>query len=626
MTAGGASAELLTMGRKVIALLVPKVDALAAASADGDASATSPKGGAIPVPASDELQELVDEIYGKVDDLQHVFGRYVESALGSIARKDAGASPAELLEQSERQGEDLLESVRSLSLLIGPRYPISIADDGTSELTDKAKEEAHALLESLETTRATEWGVYATLKAAVNGMATWLSTTGDENFKPSRKSVAVAYDIVTATVPLVARMAAFAEEARIKTLDKYYAGEAPEWELPAENDVPLADALGVLAHALDAHIVPAEALLTGGRHAASSAGAHYSPSASAIDALCRALKVVVAASGKDAVAGLANTGVIGLLLRFLLLLRRIRDEANAGTLTGDGGRERARAVATECDKGATLVSAAIKAVLTKANSEVHLYSVARKADGSVDKDVRDVTTVVAAPAMADLLRAAAALATQASSAEDEEEAEEDDEADEDEDEAAAAARKKAKEAKKKEGKAQNPMDAALEAQARTLLQSSGGKEAAWAVLDDVASNTLRVITGAGQDGGPGDIAADPRANLKLFSAVLTSLAETAEAEAKASGNKLDLSIEATLPVLRTLYATIATCLQIIMGDAYLEAVQAATGAALFYDVAEEEFAGAEARKDDTDVALWTAPTHAARLATSSAEEAQVEDL
>ena len=158
-------------------------------------------------------------------------------------------------------------------------------------------------------------------------------------------------------------------------------------------------------------------------------------------------------------------------------------------------------------------------------------------------------------------------------------------------------------------------------------KAKGGKDAAWSVLDSISSSALSAISGTdtGADGG------DSKANLKLFSSMLTALAAQSEAEAAANkaagGAGGAAALPANLPVLRTLYATIATCMQVLTGDGYTEAMQAASAAATAHDDANEEFAGKEARAEDTDVALWTAPpVGTARVATSSASEAVFEDF
>jgi len=647
MTAGNAPLELLPLGRKVIALLSPRVAAVETPHTDkAESSSNVTTTTSAPVVAEiDELAELVSEVYTKVDDLQIIFAQYIDTVSSVVKppseeleiitdndpleKRIQNKSAVELMEMAEKQGESLLESIRSLSLLLGPRFPISIADDGATELSDKAKADAMAVRESLEPTSATEWSVYATLKACVTGLSTWLCTHGDENFKPTRKITTLSYDIVTTTAPLVARMAAWAEDSRQRALEAYYAGTNPEWELPSEKDVPLGDALGTICHAIEAHISPAEALVTGGRTAATSSGAHYNPSGPAIDALCRCVRVMVSSSGKDAIGSLAQTGTISHFLRLMNTLRRLKDEANNGTLTGEGGRERARVVATECERSATNIMATIKAVLVKAESEVHLYCVPQRKG---DTDVREVTTVVPPPAMADLMRAAASLALLASEnmEEDDEENEDNDEEEYDEDGEPKKSNKKTDDTKSNK----NAMDLQIESQARTLVKSEGGVDATWNVLDSLATSTLSAISGTNVEKGVNESAADPRANLKIFSSLLLALVDHMDGNVEAAANSGKKNsnvatekplIEATLPVVRTLYATIATCLQILAGETYTEAFQAATGESLNRDAAMEEFVDINT-KFDTDVNLWTVPTNLVAVTSSAYDEAEVEEL
>jgi hypothetical protein len=223
--------------------------------------------------------------------------------------------------------------------------------------------------------------------------------------------------------------------------------------------------------------------------------------------------------------------------------------------------------------------------LAKSESEMKLYS---HQSGDVGDDVRQVDTIVSVGALMELLKAAADMAASAAAGEDGEEGEEAEEGEEEGDgKGPGAAAKPAKPPARK-----SAADIALETQAHTLVSGENGRATAWNVLDGIASDALGAISGAGSAGG----AAEAESNggkLKLFSTVLQALASDAEAEVEAGRG--DREVPASLPVLRTLYATIATCMQVLTGDGYKEAMQASAKASTMRDEAADEFVPEAAR-------------------------------
>jgi hypothetical protein len=106
--------------------------------------------------------------------------------------------------------------------------------------------------------------------------------------------------------------------------------------------------------------------------------------------------------------------------------------------------------------------------------------------------------------------------------------------------------------------------------------------------------------GSSEDEG-GVSASDPRPSLKVFSSVLTALSEGG-------------SVPSDVRTVRALYAAIATCMQVLVGDDYTSAMQAASAEAAGRDDAAEEFMDkAAVRAEDSVLALWTAPPDAVRL-------------
>jgi hypothetical protein len=409
-------------------------------------------------------------------------------------------------------------------------------------------------------------------------------------------------------------------------LDDFYAKRVPDWTLPAERDVKLSEALSCVSQALEMHVGPLGAVLSvSGAGASGAAGADaaernaavlgsYTPSASAVEAVCRTMRAIVAGCGKDGVTAVAEAGSLSHALRLANSLRVAKEDASAGYF--EGGRERGRVIAAECDKAISSINVTTKLLLAKSESEMKLYS---HQSGDEGDDVRQVDTIVSVGALKELLKAAADMAASAAAGEDGEEGEEAEESEEEGDgKGPGAAAKPAKPPARK-----SAADIALETQAHTLVSGENGRATAWNVLDGIASDALGAISGAGSAGG----AAEAESNggkLKLFSTVLQALASDAEAEVEAGRG--DREVPASLPVLRTLYATIATCMQVLTGDGYKEAMQASAKASTMRDEAADEFVPEAAREQDTDVRLWTAPAEGTARVAASKDEAVVEDL
>jgi hypothetical protein len=626
MTSGGAGPELISLGRKVIALVAVKGAAsLGTDGIDSPSKVRSPNspGGAAPSgsPADDddELRGAVSDLTAKLARLDRLVHDFSDASHGAAAA--ASGAAARLRGAADAAFDELLEAVRSLSLQVSQRFPIGVTEDGSGQVPPAQLAEAEELRESLGVSAVSESGVFAALRSVVTGASAVLC---DDRARPalSKRAQGAAYEVVSASLPLVARMAVYGEGLRSARLDDFYAKKVPDWTLPAERDVPLADALAAVAQALEAHVHPLEALLavsgasTGGDAGASrserDAGllGSYSPSAAAVEAAMRCMRVIVAGCGKDGVTAVAEAGSLNHALRLASGLRAAKEDASAGLL--EGGRERGRAIAAECDKAISSINVTTKLLLAKSESEIRLYSHHSGAEGD---DIRHVDTIVSVGALKELLKAAAGMAANAAA---------EDGADgaggEDEDEggagaAAAAAAKPGSKAVRK-----TAADLALEAQAHVLVAGENGRSTAWNVLDGIASEALGAISGT--SGAP---EAEGGAKLKLFATVLGALAEDAEREVAAGRG--DREVPASLPVLRTLYATIATCMQVLTGDGYREAMQASARASLARDEAADEFAPAAAREQDTDVRLWTAPAvGAVKIASSKAADAVVEDL
>ena len=619
MTSGGAGPELISLGRKVIALVAVKGAASAAAAPAevGDTSpgksrapaspgaAAAPATPAAPAEDADELRGAVNELKAKLARLDKLVHEFTDSSQGPAA--SAAAAAARLRGAADGVLDELLEAVRSLSLQVSQRFPMTVTEDGAGLVPEAQAAEAEELRASLDASAVTESGVFAALRRALSGVGAVLC---DDRARPalSKRAQAAAYDVVSATLPLVARMANFAEGLRSARLDDYYAKKVPDWDLPAERDVPIGDALAVVSQALELHVHPLEAMLAVSGASAASGGADaaagrserdaallgsYAPSAAAVEAVMCCMRAIVAGCGKDGVTAVAEAGSLRHALRLAQGLRSATEDASAGQL--EGGRERGRAIAAECDKAISSINVTTKLLLAKSESEIRLYAHQSGDDGD---DIRHVDTIVSVSALKELLKAAAGMAANAAG----DEAGEDDEPG-----AGKTARKTA-------------ADVALESQANALVTGENGREAAWNVLDGIASDALSAISGTAN--AP---EADSGGKLKLFSTVLQALAEDAEREVAAGRG--DREVPASLPVLRTLYATIATCMQVLTGDGYREAMQASAKASLARDEAADEFAPAAVRDQDTDVGLWTAPAvGTARVASSKAEDAVVEEL
>jgi hypothetical protein len=82
-----------------------------------------------------------------------------------------------------------------------------------------------------------------------------------------------------------------------------------------------------------------------------------------------------------------------------------------------------------------------------------------------------------------------------------------------------------------------------------------------------------------------------------------------------------------MSMLRGLYASVVTAMQVLMGDAMVAATHSAALAALYHDPAVEEFAPEyETRRHDLAVDNWIAPPSALALASSKAEDLPCEEI
>jgi hypothetical protein len=596
MTTGGAGPELMSLGRKVVTLLAPKAPPKPPGAAKG-----GPAPEVTPLEDTDELRGAVADLQAKVGVLGQASGLLVAAPPPPPGTTVVAPPPgktyspsADAVERAERALLDVLDSVRSLSLQVGQRFPMPITDDGAGPVSAAALADAEALRSSLGASAMTEGKVFAALKGTLVNVAALLC---NDKARPalSKRGQAAAFDVLSGTTPMVARMAVFAETLRAAQLTKYYEDNSVPWEIEEARDVPLNAALAAVSQSLEAHITSADSVLAAGAAGAEGAASpaallgSYAVSPAAVDAICRSVRVIVSGCGKEAVTAVSQVGVLASLLKFATTMRRFREDALAGML--EGGRERGRALAAECDKVLTAINGTTRSLLSKSEEEIKIYAHSQSAN---DPDVRSVETVISVAAMTDLLRAAAALATQ------------------------AAAESSAEGGDSKRNTA---AEDTLDAQAAALVASLGGSAAAWSVLDAVSSSALSSLSGVDASSADGAESRDSRDNLRVFSSVLAALAK-AQASGGTSGG-----LPTDMRVMRTLYATIATCMQTLTGDEYSEAVQAASALSLTRDKAADEFASKDARADDTDVALWTAPAGGfVKLASSKLEDAVVEEL
>jgi hypothetical protein len=579
MSTSGAPFELLSLGRKVISLLK-----------GGD----KPEEGKTPgAKEEDELQIAINDLTKAVNKLDGSVGLSVGPPPPSPITPGATSpkSPPlltfanvsdEKAQQTESAANEVLESLLSLALLVNQMFPMSVSTDG-SELLDAADiADQKTLSQSLGERSVATFQAFLSIKRTIIHVSSILIS--DRNrLSISKKSQAACFDILSASMPLVSRFAVFAEDERADLLLRYYAGEVTEWELNQDDDVPLVEALTSISAVMDAHICPADSVLSAAvttdvTPQSLAVLGSYSLSASAIETICRAIRVIITGCGKDALSALSSVGTFPSMLRLVSTIRRLRDQALAGLL--EGGREKGRLIVAECDKAITAINGTAKTLIDKGQNEIISYCHVQKDQ----KNTEHIETILTPQAIADLLRAATTLATQAA----------------------------ASEAKNESENTISDAEKALAKHAEALVNADGGVDASWTVLDTLSASVLGAVSAV----DTGDGASDVRDNVRLYSGMLQALQ-------KRNDEKGVKEVPANAKVVRSLYAAIASSMQVLSGDTYAEAMQATQAMQVARDAASEEFEDKEKLNIlESDSSIWTRPGGKIQRVDASAEEVE----
>ena len=567
MSTSGAPFELLTLGRKVIALL------------KGSDKQTTDEGKTPGAKVEDELQISINDLTKAVNKLDVSVGLSVGPPPTTPVSPGVSTSPKssssisfasvsdEKAKETETAANDVLESLLSLALLVSQMYPMSASTDGSGKLDESSFADQKALSASLgEKSVATHLAFLSIRRTIIHVCSILMS---DRNrLSVSKKSQAVCYDILSASMPLISRFAVFAEDARAVLVDQYWAGKVTVWDLEKDDDVPLTEALTTISTVIDAHICPADSVLSAAGSTDVSASSlallgSYSLSAPAIEAICRAIRVIICGCGKDALSALSGVGTFPSLLRLVSTIRRLRDQGLAGTL--EGGREKGRLIVAECDKAITIINGTAKTLIEEGQREIIFYSHEKKDQEKTEH----VETILSPLAIADLLKAATTLATQAA----------------------------LNEAKNEGGSSGSDAQEALSNHAKALVNADGGVEATWNVLDTLSASVLGAVSAV----DTGDGSSDVRDNLRLYSGMLKAMQTRNDSQ----GVK---EVPANAKVVRSLYAAIASSMQVLSGDTYAEAMQATHAMQIARDAASEEFEDKDKLKSlDSDPSIWMRP-------------------
>ena len=579
MSTSGAPFELLSLGRKVISLLK-----------GGD----KPEEGKTPgAKEEDELQIAINDLTKAVNKLDGSVGLSVGPpppspiTPGATSPKSPAIAFASVSEEkaqlTESAANEVLETMLSLALLVSQMYPMSVSTDGSEMLDPGAIADQKALSESLGERSVATLQAFLSIKRTIIHVSSILIS--DRNrLSISKKSQAACFDILSASMPLVSRFAVFAEDERADLLTRYYAGEVKEWELEKDDDVPLTEALTSISAVIDAHICPADSVLSAAgttdvsAHSLAILGS-YSLSAIAIETICRAIRVIITGCGKDALSALSSVGTFTSLLRLVSTIRRLRDQALAGLL--EGGREKGRLIVAECDKAITAINGTAKTLIDKGQNEIISYCHVQKDQ----KNTEHIETILTPQAIADLLKAATTLATQAA----------------------------ASEAKNESENTISDAETALAKHAEALVNADGGVDASWTVLDTLSASVLGAVSAV----DTGDGTSDVRDNVRLYSGMLKAMQ-------KRNDKKGVKDVPANAKVVRSLYAAIASSMQVLSGDTYAEAMQATQAMQVARDAASEEFEDKDKLKSlESDSSIWTRPGgQIARVVDNSADEVE----
>jgi hypothetical protein len=246
----------------------------------------------------------------------------------------------------------------------------------------------------------------------------------------------------------------------------------------------------------------------------------------------------------------------------------------------EGGREKGRLIVAECDKAITAINGTAKTLIDKGQNEIISYCHVQKDQ----KNTEHIETILTPQAIADLLRAATTLATQAA----------------------------ASEAKNESENTISDAEKALAKHAEALVNADGGVDASWTVLDTLSASVLGAVSAV----DTGDGASDVRDNVRLYSGMLQALQ-------KRNDEKGVKEVPANAKVVRSLYAAIASSMQVLSGDTYAEAMQATQAMQVARDAASEEFEDKEKLNIlESDSSIWTRPGGKIQRVDASAEEVE----
>ena len=525
MANSSATPQLISLGRQVLALFGESVEAERVASGDSGA---------------DEVVEAVTKARGFIDVLYAMF----EEGLAGVGSDEAVRGP---------QLEELTDSLRSLNLVIMPYFKVTMEGDSANKEEDAAP---------ARPTRASVSLIFGVVRDTLLA-ATALAAHARAAPSAPRLSSQL-YDVASACLPVVARMAVYAEGARQALLVAYYAGSSATWQLEPEADAPLKEVVSSLLQALDQHIVPAERTLGSEGGSGGLYPAPYIPYPSSVEGVCQTLRHVVAGAGSEAIGALAGGGALAKLARLGKLLAALQK-------LGYGG--------PNVDRCNSALTSATRFIIAKAWSEMGVYS-----QGAGD---RDALTVLPAPALKEILRASARAAVLAGG------------------ESAAPT------------KGADP-DAELRGHIAQLTACKEGGAAVVAVLAEVAADTLAAAKLAaplapGGEAEPVALAGtlEARVQLKLFATLLSVMSERR------------VRVPATRASLRGLYGAILSALSMLGGEAFTAPLLASATTALYREPAALEHVPEQERnKDSEDPSLWAVKPGAAPVV----DDGKVEDV
>jgi hypothetical protein len=178
MALPAATPSVITLGRAVIDMLSLKDAAAAAAELDAEGTPAAADGTTPTPPAYvDELLEALKAAYGKLVVLNELFE-------DGAAELGSTASEAERLAEMDA----IVESLRTLALLIIPRYPVK--DPGGDTKADAA---AKAAAEAMPPTAVTVYQLFAAARDFINTSTALLAS--DRSAPASQRITASIYEV-----------------------------------------------------------------------------------------------------------------------------------------------------------------------------------------------------------------------------------------------------------------------------------------------------------------------------------------------------------------------------------------------------------------------------------------------